>query len=161
MLPKNFLNSDSVITGTDVQSKKRLLEIVAELFATQNTQTDATNIFEKLVERERLGSAGLGKGIALPHARIDGIDEARAVFIKLDIPIDFDAIDKQPVDLVVALLVPENASEQHLQILAGLARFFSNEDNCVKLRETPGQELLANIIVNGIESSQQEFAISH
>ena len=84
MLPKDFLNLDSVATGITVQSKKRLLEFIAEVFAAQNPQTHATEVFEKLIERERLGSTGLGQGIALPHARIEGLLQARAVFVRLE-----------------------------------------------------------------------------
>ena len=135
MLPENFLNSDTVATDVDIQSKKRLLEVIAELLSGQNPQLDVIEIFEKLIERERLGSTGLGKGIALPHARITNLEQAQAVFIRLQDGIDFDSIDNQPVDLVVALLVPVDANEQHLKILAGLAGFFNNDDNCKKIRE--------------------------
>ena len=155
MLPTNFLTENTVATGVEVQSKKRLLEFIAELFAEQNSQTQANDIFERLIERERLGSTGLGKGIALPHARIDGLDQASAVFVKLQESIDFDAIDNQPVDLVIALLVPNDANDEHLKILAGLAQFFSDDDNCALLRKTDDQALLAEILVKGIESPQQ------
>lgn len=155
MLPTNFLTLDTVATGVEVQSKKRLLEFIAELFAEQNSQTQANDIFERLIERERLGSTGLGKGIALPHARIDGLDQASAVFIKLQQSIDFDAIDGQPVDLVIALLVPTDANDEHLKILAGLAQFFSNDDNCTQLRNTDDKATLIEMLVKGIESPQQ------
>jgi PTS system nitrogen regulatory IIA component len=155
MLPKDFLSQNSVATGVQIQSKKRLLEFIAELFAENNSQTQATDIFERLIERERLGSTGLGKGIALPHARIDGLEQARAVFVRLENSIDFDAIDNQPVDLVIALLVPADATDAHLQILAGLARFFNEESNCSRLREVNDKQQLAEILMTGIESSQQ------
>jgi mannitol/fructose-specific phosphotransferase system IIA component (Ntr-type) len=93
MLPQNFLTTETVATGVAIQSKKRLLEYVAERFASQNRQLEVTTIFEKLIERERLGSTGLGKGIALPHARVDGLAHAQAVFAKLENGIDFDAMD--------------------------------------------------------------------
>ena len=152
MLPTNFLTVDTVATGVEVQSKKRLLEFIAELFAEQHSQTEANDIFERLIERERLGSTGLGKGIALPHARIDGLEQASAVFIKLQENIDFDAIDGQPVDLVIALLVPNDANDAHLKILAGLAQFFSDDENCALLRKTDDKALLVDILVKGIES---------
>ena len=136
MLPQDFLTQDTVVTGAQIQSKKRLLEFIAELFAEHNPQTEATTIFESLIERERLGSTGLGKGIALPHARIDGLENAKAIFVRTQDSIDFDAIDGQPVDLVIALLVPTNASDAHLKILAGLAQFFSDDSNCAQLRDT-------------------------
>ncbi len=155
MLPPDFLTQDTVATEVQIQSKKRLLEFIAELFAEQNIQIEATDIFERLIERERLGSTGLGKGIALPHARVDGLKQARAAFVRLQDNIDFDAIDGQPVDLVIALLVPTNASDTHLKILAGLAQFFSNDSNCVKLRETEDKQILVETLLKGIESFQQ------
>lgn len=158
MLPYDFLSQNTVATGVQVQSKKRLLEYIAELFANNNSQTQATDIFERLIERERLGSTGLGKGIALPHARIDGLEHARAVFVRLENSIDFDAIDNQPVDLIIALLVPADANETHLKILAGLAQFFSDESNCAQLREIQDQQELIDKLINGIESSEQAKA---
>ena len=154
MLPRNFLTKDRVATQVAINSKKRLLEYVAELFSNQNPQLDVTVIFEKLIERERLGSTGLGKGIALPHARVDGLTHARAVFIKLSDGIEFDAIDNQPIDLVVALLVPAEANEEHLQILAGLAGFFNEDDNCRLMRETEDHEKLIDLLINAIENTQ-------
>lgn len=154
MLPQDFLNPDTVVTGIQVQSKKRLLEFIAELFAEKNSQTEATDIFERLIERERLGSTGLGKGIALPHARIDGLNQARAVFVRLENGIDFDAIDGEPVDLIIALLVPADANDEHLKILAGLAQVFSDENNCAQLREINDPQALVDLLINGIESTQ-------
>ena len=153
MLPENFLNSDTVATDVDIQSKKRLLEVIAELLSGQNPQLDVIEIFEKLIERERLGSTGLGKGIALPHARITNLEQAQAVFIRLQDGIDFDSIDNQPVDLVVALLVPVDANEQHLKILAGLAGFFNNDDNCKKIREISDHQQIIDLITDTIENS--------
>lgn len=156
MLPEGFLTPEKVVTGAELNSKKRLLEQIAELFASHNPSLQAQDIFDKLVERERLGSTGLGKGIALPHARIEGIDEAGAVFIKLATPVDFDAMDDQPVDLVLALLVPSDANNEHLKILAGLAGFFYLEENCNNLRKTDDRQLLVDMLVNSIESGPGE-----
>lgn len=152
MLPENFLNLQTVATDVDVQSKKRLLELIAERLSNQNPQLDTTEIFEKLIERERLGSTGLGKGIALPHARINSLEQAQAIFFRLKQGIDFDAIDLKPVDLVVALLVPGEANETHLQILAGLARFFNDDGNCEKLRTTEDHQQLIDLLTEGIEN---------
>ncbi len=153
MLPKNFLTNDTVATGVAIHSKKRLLEYVAELFSSQNPQLDVTAIFEKLIERERLGSTGLGKGIALPHARIEGLTHAQSVFLKLQEAIDFDAIDNQPIDLVMALLVPAETNEEHLQILAGLASFFNEDSNCMLIRETSDHQKLIDLLTNAIENN--------
>jgi len=153
MLPKNFLTEETVATSVAINSKKRLLEYVAELFSVQNPQLEVTAIFEKLIERERLGSTGLGKGIALPHARIDGLENAQAVFLKLQDAIDFDAMDNKPIDLVVALLVPAEATEAHLQILAGLAGFFNEDENCKLMRNTDDHQKLIDLLTNAIENT--------
>jgi nitrogen PTS system EIIA component len=92
-------------------------------------------VYEKLQERERLGSTGLGGGIALPHARMEGLENARGAFLNLAEPVAFDAVDGRPVDLVFGLLVPQSATEQHLQLLAALARLFHDKSFCDGLRK--------------------------
>jgi PTS system nitrogen regulatory IIA component len=91
-------------------------------------------IFDSLVARERLGSTGLGDGVALPHGRLRGLKQPIAALVTLGKGIDFDAIDQQPVDLLYALLVPEESNDEHLKILAQLAGLFSNPDFCSRLR---------------------------
>jgi len=153
MLADDFFKPDCVVTGLSVQSKKRLLEFIADRFALSNPELDANSIFDRLIERERLGSTGLGKGIALPHARIDDLTEARAIFVSLNQPVDFDSIDNQPVDLVVALIVPSDANNEHLKILAGLAGFFINDDNCQTLRNSNDPQQVVDMLRESIESS--------
>lgn len=138
----NLLSSERVRCGIHVTSKKRSLEVLSVLLAqTEGEPTDRT-IFEHLIGRERLGSTGLGKGVALPHARVDGIDEARGALIKLDQSVDFDAIDKQPVDLLFALVVPRHFTDEHLRILAALAELFSDHSFCERLRSSQTAEEL-------------------
>jgi nitrogen PTS system EIIA component len=134
MFPPQFLVVDRICTGADVTSKKRLLQTLAELLADGDAALTEEAIFERLTERERLGSTGLGHGIALPHSRMQEVVEARCAFIQLRQGIDYDAIDNQPVDLALALLVPENANETHLQLLSALAAMFSDEGLRDKLR---------------------------
>lgn len=153
MLPEGFLVAETVATQVDIKSKKRVLEYVAELFVGQNPQLEITAIFEKLIERERLGSTGLGKGIALPHARIENLEKPQAVFIGLESPIDFDSLDGQPVDLVVSLLVPAEANDTHLQILAGLAAFFNEDSNCASLRKATDSSQIIKLLVGSLENS--------
>ena len=103
-------------------------------------------MFDHLLERERLGSTGLGHGIALPHARIPQLERAVGAFVQLRTGVNFDAIDDLPVDLAFGLLVPQDATEAHLQLLAKLASMFSNEMLCDKLRSgADEQELLRHI----------------
>ncbi|TVO70918.1 PTS sugar transporter subunit IIA [Sedimenticola selenatireducens] len=144
MFPANFISVERISTANQAASKKRILEEVAGLLATASEELTQGNVFDKLLERERLGSTGLGHGIALPHARVAGIAEARGAFIQLQKGADFDAIDQQPVDLVFGLLVPEEATEAHLQLLAKLATLFSDADFCARLRQAQDSETLLN-----------------
>jgi PTS system nitrogen regulatory IIA component len=115
-------------------SKKRLIETSAELIAAQVTQVNANQIYDALIAREQLGSTGLGNGIAIPHCRIPRLKETVGCLIKLESPVDFDAVDKQPVDLLFFLLVPENTLAGHLEALRTLAEHFSNPAFCRSLR---------------------------
>ncbi len=135
MFPANFISVERISAANPAASKKRVLEEVAELLASSSDELTQGNVFDKLLERERLGSTGLGHGIALPHARVAGVTEARGAFVQLQSAADFDALDQQPVDLVFGLLVPEEATEEHLQLLAKLATLFSDQAFCQRLRQ--------------------------
>lgn len=115
-------------------SKKRALELLSELLAQAETGPDAQEIFNSLVARERLGGTGLGHGFALPHGRVKGGQRPIGAFVRLAAGVDFDAVDKQPVDLLFALLVPEECTEEHLQILALLAEMFNDKGLRAELR---------------------------
>jgi len=143
MLPSNILQSSNVSVGDPASSKKRVLEQAARLLAADTEEPSAEQIFERLLERERLGSTGLAGGVALPHARMPGLSESRGAFLRLTEAIDFDALDGQPVDLVFALLVPEEANEEHLQLLASLAAMFNNEGLRNQLRQADTEEAMA------------------
>ena len=108
-------------------------------------------VFDKLLERERLGSTGLGQGIALPHARIAGVDHACGALIQLQTGVDFDAIDGQPVDLVFGLMVPEEATQEHLQLLAKLASLFSNDAFCSGLRSVQDKHAVLKLLQDAEE----------
>lgn len=143
MLPKGILEPGSVSIADPASSKKRILEQAARLLAGTADEPDPEQIFERLLERERLGSTGLAGGVALPHARMPGIDESRGAFLQLAEAVEFDALDGSPVDLVFALLVPENANEEHLQLLARLAAMFNDEELRRRLREAEAEEAMA------------------
>ncbi len=143
---ENFINSERVSCGNTATSKKRALQSLGELLALAEPELSPNDTFDKLLERERLGSTGLGHGIALPHARVSGIEKAYGAFIQLETSVDFDAIDNQPVDLIFGLLVPESATKEHLQLLAQLASMFSNAEFCEKLRQaTQPEEVMQQI----------------
>ena len=122
-----LISEDSVVCNADVSSKKRALEFLADLLAKASGTTDPLDIFQHLTEREKLGSTSLGHGVAIPHARTSGSDRAIGAFIKLEQGIDFDSPDNKPTDLLFALMVPEHYTDEHLEILSGLASCFSDE----------------------------------
>jgi PTS system nitrogen regulatory IIA component len=115
----------NVLPDLAVSSKKRLFEHLGLLFENQHGIA-SSSVFESLFARERLGSTGLGQGVAIPHGRIKGLKDALGAFVRLAQPVPFDAPDGQPVGLVFVLLVPEKATEKHLQILSELAQMFSD-----------------------------------
>ena len=115
----------NVARDISVSSKKRLFEHLGLLFE-NNHGVASSVVFDSLFVRERLGSTGLGHGIAIPHGRIKGLKDALGAFLRLSAPVPFDAPDGKPVNLVFALLVPEQATERHLQILSELAQMFSD-----------------------------------
>ena len=117
-----LLALDQVAIDVSVSSKKRLMEEVATLLIRGNSSLNKDTVFHLLVERERLGSTGIGHGIAIPHARLNGIQTPTAAVLRLTRPLSFDALDGEPVSLVLALVVPADATETHLQILAALAK---------------------------------------
>lgn len=117
-------------------SKKRALELLSGLLTANSTNITDDEIFESLIERERLGSTGLGHGVAIPHARLKGREEAIGAFLMLETGVDYDAIDQQPVDMLFALLVPEHFTDEHLHILSQLAEMFDSSDFCEQLRSS-------------------------
>jgi PTS system nitrogen regulatory IIA component len=140
MFPQQFIVLSRIGSRLDIGSKKRLLEALGDMLATSIPSLTPEAVFERLLERERLGSTGLGHGIALPHARMREVKQAVGAFAQLEKGVDFDAIDDQPVDLAFALLVPEEATESHLQLLSQLAEMFSNTQLRSSLREADNAE---------------------
>jgi nitrogen PTS system EIIA component len=125
-LVAKLLSPENVVVDLQVSSKKRLFEQVGLLFENQHALARSL-VFDSLFARERLGSTGLGQGVAIPHGRIKGLKEALGAFIRLAQPVPFDAPDGNAVTLVFVLLVPEKATEKHLQILSELAQMFSDK----------------------------------
>jgi PTS system nitrogen regulatory IIA component len=130
-LVAKLLPAANVLLDLQVSSKKRLFEQVGLLFE-NNHGIGRSLVFDSLFARERLGSTGLGQGVAIPHGRIKGLKDALGAFVRLAQPVPFDAPDGKPVTLLFVLLVPEQATEKHLQILSELAQMFSDR----ALRET-------------------------
>lgn len=123
----DVISPDRSFVDTLGNSKKRVLENASELIGKNLNSLDSEEIFTGLINRERLGSTGLGDGVAIPHCRLDNCPETFGTLIRLPEPIDYDAIDNKPVDLLFVLLVPSEATDDHLQTLASAAELFSQE----------------------------------
>jgi PTS system nitrogen regulatory IIA component len=149
-----LLGPDRVIRCSQIGSKKKLLEHVSGLLAQATQLLTPNEIFDSLVSREKLGSTGLGKGVALPHGRMSHLDRPVCAFIKLDEAVEFDAMDGKPVDLVFALLVPEESTEEHLQVLSTIAEMFSNPAFCIEMRNCDNDACLFGLL-NRREAQQK------
>src|SRR3990172_6722589 len=144
-LISKLLPPSNIVLDLEVSSKKRMFEQAGLIF--ENNQGVARSlVFDSLFARERLGSTGLGQGVAIPHGRIKGLKEAVGAFVRLAQPVPFDAPDGKPVNLVFLLLVPEQATEQHLQILSELAQMFSDRDLRDALAGAPDAGTLHRLI---------------
>ena len=137
----------NVVTELEASSKKRVFENAALLFE-NNHGIAQSKVYEALFAREKLGSTGLGQGIAIPHGRIKGLKEAIGGFLRLNNPVQFDAADGKPVNMVFVLLVPEAATELHLQILSELAQMFSERAFREKLLQAPTALAVHALFVN-------------
>lgn len=131
-------------------SKKKVLETAAGLIARQCPELDPNTLFDGLVAREKLGSTGLGKGIAIPHCRASHCSTPLGAFLKLENPVDFDAIDHQPVDMLFVLLVPREAHEEHLNLLARIAALLNDDRRREALRRTHSPEALYDALVTPV-----------
>ena len=129
-------------------SKNRVLEYIAHLIATDQPQIDEDTLFESLVAREKLGSTGFGDGIAIPHCRLIGCTAPISAVLHLETAIDFDAIDGEPVDLLFVLLVPEEATDEHLELLRQIAGIFEQDDVRERLRNAPDSNALYQTVLN-------------
>src|SRR5690606_3923602 len=141
----DILSQDSIIACAKVASKRQLLQLLADR-ASERTGIDAQVIFDTLQNREQLGSTGLGNGIAIPHGKIKGLPGVTALFVRLAHPIDFDAVDDQPVDLVVMLLAPEGSGADHLKALSRVARLLRADGVVDKLRSVKDIDKLRDIL---------------
>lgn len=135
MLSDTLFTPDAVIPALRVTSKKQLFQEIAAQ-AAQAYGVEARTVFDALLEREKLGSTGMDRGVAIPHARLAGADRIMCIFVRLETPVDFDSADGAGVDLVFALLAPEEAGTEHLRALAKVSRLLRDEATCAKLRHS-------------------------
>ena len=144
---EELLTLDSCRSKVDGVSKKRVINTVSDLIAQQLDDVENDEVFAALMGREQLGTTGLGKGIAIPHCRLAQCTKAIGALISLDSPVDYDSLDGEPVDLVFALIVPEDGDDEHVKALGEIASLFLDEDLCFTLRHTFDDEDLYNVAI--------------
>jgi len=143
-----IIGIDSVRAPLKATSKKRLLQDLAEM-AEMVYRLPAATAHRALMDREALGPTGVGRGVAIPHARFPGVSRVIGLFVRLEKPVDFESIDRQPVDLVFALFAPEAAGADHLKALARVSRTLRSDAVCAKLRSTFDPSALYAILTDG------------
>ena len=142
-----YLNTELISVQSDISSRKKLLEKMAHLLTIPlDEKTKEKDIYHYLLEREKLGNTGIGNGVALPHSRAKEAKTAVIAIITLEEPIDYDSIDRQPVDVAFGLLVPQEANQEHLNLLANIATLMSNNDNKKALSSATSAEQIIELI---------------
>lgn len=129
-----FIKPDSIYVDVDVDSKKNLFKQISNIFSKEDSDKGSV-IIEKLNERERLGSTGIGNGVAIPHSKINSIEKTKVIFLKLKSAIDFSASDKIDVDLVFVILAPKNCQSEHLLVLSSISSFLRKKSTIQRLRD--------------------------
>lgn len=149
MAEATLFTPDCVLADIKVDSRKQLFQDMSRaLIASHGLDVACRDIVAAAMERERLGSTGVGNGVALPHSRIEGMQDVKAAFARIDAPVDFDSIDDRPVDLVCFLLAPADAAGAHLRALARVSRLLRREDIRKRLRAAPGAEAMFTILTD-------------
>jgi PTS system nitrogen regulatory IIA component len=147
----DLIRPDGVVPNLRATSKKQALQDLSRR-AAELTDLPERRIFEVLVERERLGTTGVGHGVAIPHGKLPELTRLTALFAKLETPVDFEAIDDQPVDLICVLLAPEGAGADHLKALARISRILRDRSVCEKLRGSESADALYAILTQSTAS---------
>ncbi len=142
---------ERTLVNLELASKKRALETLSQLLASSQPNLTTEEVFTCLLKRERLGSTSVGLGVALPHGRQEGLEKATGAFITLAAPVDYQALDEQPVSMLFGMLVPEDASQEHLDTLTELANTFTNADYVEKLQSADSNEAAHQLLAGVIE----------
>ena len=142
-----LLSPQRIFLDVEISSKKKLLELIANIVADQAQLTESS-LYSNLLNRERLGSTGLGHGFAVPHARVEGLDQTIGCLFRLKDPVNFEAPDNLPVDLVFTIVIPQEATEEHLLILSSLASLFSKPEVREAVRNANDKEEITQIILS-------------
>lgn len=142
----HYLDADLISVQSEISSSKKLLQEMARLLALPNEEIREKDIYHALLEREKLGNTGIGNGVALPHSRFADIGDAVIAVITLSEAIDYDSVDRQPVDIAFGLLVPESATDEHLQLLAAIARLLSDDAHKQQLSSAHSADQIIDLI---------------
>jgi PTS system nitrogen regulatory IIA component len=141
----DLVSPESIVPKLRARSKKQALQKLSKRLAAIVHQDEGI-IFDVLLEREKLGTTGVGTGIAIPHGKLPGLDTLHGMFARLESPIDFEAIDEQPVDLIFLLLAPESAGADHLKALARVSRLLRDSDACESLRRAESSDDIYSLL---------------
>lgn len=144
----DLLVPDRVLRNAEARSKKHALEIVSELIASAEGTPTSSEVFDALVAREKLGSTALGRAVAIPHGRLAGLERCVGAFLRLAEPVDFDAPDGRPVELICAVIVPQECGEEEPRSIARIAERLSDRRFRVVLRQASGSRELYNLLVH-------------
>jgi len=142
----DILDRAAIAPRVSAPNKRQVLAVLSEI-AARNLGLDAAVILDALAEREQAGSTGVGHGVAAPHARLEGLERMRGIFLRLDHPVDFDSVDEQPVDLVFGLFAPANAGTEHLRALARVSRLLRQGDLREQLRQARTADAIHALLV--------------
>lgn len=153
MTLQDILTPDCTLCAVSGSSKKRILDKICSVAAEKLDNHDTYELLESLLTREKMGSTGIGNGIAIPHGRLANTKEVVAVLVTTEEPIDFDAIDNRPVDIFVALFVPEDSCQEHLTTLQSIAKIFSDKQICKQARKCQNNQELFELIQNAAQPS--------
>ena len=148
---EDILNQNCVVTSLNATSKKQALHELARK-AAEYTGIEERAIFDVLLDRERLGTTGVGSGIAIPHGKLPNLEKLFGCFARLENPIEFDSVDNEPVDLIFLLLAPESAGADHLKALARISRILRNSVNCDKLRTAQTSDNIYTLLTDDPQS---------
>ena len=148
MLLEEIIKPDAVLNNAQARSKKHCIEILSELLVRSHPEIPSDDIFENLIERERLGCTSLDKGVAFPHCRVDGLDDSVGALILLSEPVEFDSVDGEPVDLVFGLMVPAKLDDRHVEHIRSLTTMLGDESARARLRATSTSSELYDVLTS-------------
>jgi PTS system nitrogen regulatory IIA component len=153
----DILDRNAIALRVSAANKRQALALIAEI-AARNLGLDAPEILDALAEREQAGSTGVGHGVAAPHARLEGLERMRGVFVRLDQPVEFEAVDEQPVDLIFALFAPQDVGAEHLRALARVSRLLRQGELREQLRQARTADAIHALLVQDAGAARPSAA---